>query len=304
MAVAPSPIILEPATLAKLTGLELRARRIVDGALSGAQRSPQRGSSIEFAEHREYAPGDDLRHVDWKVFGKTDKYYLKQYEQETNLLCYLALDASASMNYRGPSAAWSKWECARTIAALLAYLVLRQRDVVGAALFSDSVRQTLEPAGSAGHWSAVIHALEQQEPAGKTAFQPVMRRLIEGWPQRGLIIVLSDFLAELDEVVSGLRYLRFYRHDVLAIQVIDPAEREFPFRDTTVFQGLEGEPELTVDATRLRAAYAREFETHQRGLQAACRELGCSHWLITTADPLDSVLSRFLAQRMHSNARF
>lgn len=303
MAVVPSPIILEPATLAKLTGLELRARRIVDGALSGSQRSPQRGSSIEFAEHREYAPGDDLRHVDWKVFGKTDKYYLKQYEQETNLLCYLALDTSASMNYRGPAAPWSKWDCARTIAATLAYLVLRQRDVVGTALFSDAVRQSLEPAGSAGHWSAVVHTLEQQAPTGTTAFQPVMRRLMEDWPRRGLIIVISDFLADLDEVVSGLRYLRFYRHDVLAIQVIDPAEREFPFRDTTVFHGLEGEPEITVDATRLRAAYAREFEAHQRGLQAACRELGCDHWLVTTTDPLDAVLSRFLAERMHSPVR-
>lgn len=300
---ARSPITLEPATLAKLSGLELRARRIVDGALSGAQRSPQRGSSIEFAEHREYAPGDDLRHVDWKVYGKTDKYYLKQYEQETNLRCYLALDTSASMNYRGPAAAWSKWQCAQTIAAMLAYLVLRQRDTVGAALFSDAVGQTLEPAGSAGHWSAVIHTLEQQLPAGKTAFSPVMRRLVEDWPRRGLVIVLSDFLADLDEVVTGLRYLRFYRHDVLAIQVIDPAEREFPFRDTTVFHGLEGEPELTVDATRLRAAYAREFAAHERGLQAACRELGCDHWLVTTAAPLDAVLSRFLAQRMHSATR-
>lgn len=300
---ARSPITLEPATLAKLSGLELRARRIVDGALSGAQRSPQRGSSIEFAEHREYAPGDDLRHVDWKVYGKTDKYYLKQYEQETNLICYLAVDASASMDYRGRAAAWSKWQCAQTIAATLAYLVLRQRDAVGAALFSDTVQSTLEPAGSAGHWSAVIHALEQQSPTGKTAFQPVMRRLMENWPRRGLVIVLSDFFTDLDEVVNGLRYLRFYRHDVLAIQVIDPAEREFPFRDTTVFTGLEGEPELTVDATRLRAAYAREFAAHERGLQAACRELGCDHWIVSTMDPLDSILSRFLAMRMHSATR-
>lgn len=172
-----SPRFFDPRTLARLKGLPLRARHIVEGYVAGLHRSPYRGFSIEFAEHREYAPGDDLRYVDWKVFGRTDKYYLKQFEDETNLLCYLLLDTSQSMTYRGPHAALSKLEYGQCLAAALAWLVLHQQDAVGLATFDEQVRTVVRPSGSPGHWSHLLEALEQVRPAPKTSLGKVFPEL-------------------------------------------------------------------------------------------------------------------------------
>src|SRR5262245_54090259 len=188
---------IDPQTLAKLHGLRLRARHIVEGYVAGLHASPYQGFSIEFAEHREYAPGDDLRYVDWKVFGKSDKVYLKQYEDETNLLCYLALDISESMTYRGPGAALSKLEYAQSLAAALAWLVLRQQDAVGLATFDDQIRALVRPAGNPSHLEQILAVMESALGGAKTAAGPIFHELAQRLTKRGVVIVLSDFFDEL-----------------------------------------------------------------------------------------------------------
>jgi uncharacterized protein (DUF58 family) len=292
----------DPNTLAKLAGLELRARRVVEGYVSGMHRSPWHGFSVEFAEHREYVPGDDLRHVDWKVFGKTDKVYLKQYEQESNLICYLALDSSASMNYRSEKAAWSKWEYAQTAAASLGYLVLRQQDSAGLALFDEELRNVIRPAAAAGQWQAVLQNLEQQQPQGKSNIGEMLRKLGERWTRRGIIAIWSDCFDDIERILLGLRQLRHSRHDVILFHVLDPAELTFPFHDMSMFEGLENADRLAVDPRMVRATYLREFETFRNHLSAGCRELGCDYVLLQTDQPLEITLAAFLSKRLKRTA--
>jgi uncharacterized protein (DUF58 family) len=291
-------MFFDPETLAKLAGLELRARRIVEGYVSGLHRSQRHGFSVEFAEHREYVPGDDLRHVDWKVFGKTDKVYLKQYEQETNLICYLALDASESMGYRGSQSAWSKWECAQTAAATLGYIVLRQQDSAGIALFADQLRTVIRPAAASGQWQQVIQSLERQQPSGGTKTGQLLADLAERWTRRGIVAIWSDFFDDPDQILTGLRRLRHRRHDVIVFHVLDAAEIEFPFTDYTLFEGLENAPQIAADPRLLRSAYLSEFAAFQRRLSAGCRNLGCDYVLLRTDRRLDHTLAAFLARRM------
>jgi uncharacterized protein (DUF58 family) len=286
-----------PEILASIVGLELRARSLVEGLLSGSHRSPMHGFSVEFAEHREYVPGDDLRHVDWKVYGKTDKFYLKQYEQETNLVCYLALDCSASMNYQSNLAPWSKWQCAQTLVSALGYLIQRQQDEIGLALFQDSIRREWEATGITQDWQAIITQLEQIPAQGSSNWSTSVTQLAEHWSRRGIVIVVSDGLADPEEILLGLRRLRSRRHDVIFLQVLDPAEVSWPFQQVTRFTGLEGEPAITVDARQLASAYAEEFSSHQRTLLAGCRELGCDQHVIYTHEPLGTALAGFLSHR-------
>ena len=211
---------LEPHVLAQLQGLELRARRIVEGYVSGVHRSPYHGFSIEFAEHREYAPGDDLRYVDWKVFGRTDKIYLKQYEDETNLLCYLVLDTSESMQYRGPDSPMSKLEYAQCVAAAVAHLVLQQQDSVGLATFDREVRSLVRASGNPSHLKQLLHVMEQTGAVEKTNMGPIFHELAERLKKRGVLIVLSDLFDDVPTMLAGLKHLRHRRHDVIVLQVL------------------------------------------------------------------------------------
>ena len=217
----------DPQTLAKLTGLQLRSRHIVEGFVSGLHRSPFHGFSIEFAEHREYAPGDDLRHLDWKVFGRTDKYYLKRYEDETNLLCYLILDVSESMQYQGPDSALTKLEYAQCLAAAFAYVVLQQRDAVGLATFDESIRQHVPPSGSPSHMQQVIRVLESTTAVSKTSCGPIFHELAQRWQKRGVVVVLSDLLDDANSVLAGLKEFRIRRHDVIVLHTLDGTELDF-----------------------------------------------------------------------------
>lgn len=292
----------DPSTLAKLASLELRARRIVEGYISGMHRSPLHGFSVEFAEHREYVPGDDLRHVDWKVFGKTDKIYLKQYEQETNLICYLGLDSSESMLYKSDEAPWSKWQCACTAAATLGHLVLRQQDNAGLAMFDNELRNVMRPASSAGHWHSMLDILEKQIPTNKSTVGKMLEQLAERWSRRGIVAIFSDFFDDVEEILHGLRYFRYRRHDVIVFHVLDPAEITFPFRDMSLFKGLEGWDDVPADPRMVRAAYLREFESYQKRLSAGCREIGCDYVMLRTDQPLDVAMSAFLSRRMRGTA--
>jgi uncharacterized protein (DUF58 family) len=288
---------LDPRTLAKLKGLQLRARHIVEGYVSGLHRSPYHGFSIEFAEHREYAPGDDLRYLDWKVFGRTDKYYLKQYEDETNLICYIVLDISESMQYRGPDSALSKLEYAQCIASAIAWLVLQQQDAVGLVTFDDEVRFNVTPSSNATHLQHLLHVMESASAIQKTATGPIFHDLAERFRKRGVVLVLSDLFDNVQSMMAGLRHFRHRRHDVILFHVLDPAELDFPFRTPTLFKGLEQYPEVLADPRSLRKAYLREFESYQNEIKKGCRSQGLDYRVLRTDQPLDLALSAYLAER-------
>jgi uncharacterized protein (DUF58 family) len=292
------PPCLDPQTLAQLKGLTLRARHIVEGYLSGLHRSPYHGFSIEFAEHRVYAPGDDLRYLDWKVLGRTDKYYLKQYEDETNLICYLVLDVSESMRYRGPDSPLSKLEYAQCLAAALAWLVLQQQDAVGLVTFDEEIRADVRPSSSAAHLRPLLQVMEAAEPRAKTATGPIFHELAERFRKRGVVLILSDLFDDVAAMLAGLKHFRHRRHDVILLHVLDAAELDFPFRSPTLFRGLEQQADVLADPRSLRKAYLREVAAYLQDLQRGCRSQGMDYQLVRTDQPLDAVLSAYLSQRM------
>lgn len=293
-----SPSSLDPRTLAKLKGLHLRARHIVEGYVSGLHRSPYHGFSIEFAEHREYAPGDDLRYVDWKVFGRTDKFYLKQYEDETNLLCYLVLDISESMTYRSSPAALSKLEYAQALAASVAWLVLEQQDAAGLVTFDSQIRTLLRPASNTSHLKQMIHSMETVSPGKKTAAGPIFHELAERLKKRGVVMIFSDLFDNVNSLLAGLKHFHHRRHDVVLLHILDPAELDFPFQRPTQFQGLEEFPDVMTDPQALRRAYLKELGAFQQSLREGCRAMNIDYELMRTDRPLDAALRSFLAGRM------
>ncbi len=294
--------LLDPAVLAKLEGLELRARKIVEGYVSGMHRSPFQGFSIEFAEHREYTPGDDLRYLDWKVFGKTDKYYLKQYEQETNLICYLVLDASESMQYRGPDSPLSKFEYASCVAAALAHLVIGQQDSVGLVTFDNAVRQFVSPSSNPSHLKQLLHVMQETDPCHKTDTGRIFHDLAERFRHRGLVVVLSDLFDDVRSVLEGVQHLRHRRHDVIVLHMLDAAELDFPFNHVTLFKGLESLPDILTEPGSLRRAYLAEIDAYLKQVSAGCRSLQADYVRVRTDQPIDVVLSRYLADRRRRKA--
>ncbi len=292
--------LLDPRILARLEGLELRARRIVEGYVAGLHRSPYQGFSNEFAEHREYVPGDDLRYVDWKVFGKTDKFYLKQYEQETNLISYLVVDTSESMRYRSSQAAMSKLEYAQCAAASLAYLILEQQDSVGLATFDRELRAIVRPSSNPTHMRQLVHVLSESVPERKSAIGSIFHDLAERFKKRGLVLILSDLFDDVKSLTAGLKHFRHRRHEVVVLHVLDPAELDFPFRGPTEFKGLEGLPEVAADPQVIRRAYLREFAAFRESLESECRRQHIDYFLLRTDQPLDTALTRVLASRQRS----
>lgn len=288
---------LDPAVLSKLQGLELKARMIVEGYVSGWHKSPYHGFSVEFAEHRDYVPGDDLRYVDWKVYGKSDRYYLKQFDEETNFACHLLVDTSESMGYRSENATWSKLEYAQHAAAALAYLVIRQQDAVGLATFDEAVGQVLRPASTPMHLSQLCSLLEQATPQGESAIGPILHELAERFKRRGLVIILSDFFDDPEAVLLGLKHFRHRRHDVLLLHIIDPAEEDFPFQEPTLFHGLERWPDELTDPRALRKAYRAEFQQFLRALQGGARDLQMDYQLLRTDEPVEAALAKVISQR-------
>ncbi|HBH50419.1 MAG TPA: DUF58 domain-containing protein [Planctomycetaceae bacterium] len=288
---------LDPATLAKLNGLDLKARLIVEGYVSGLHKSPFRGFSIEFAEHREYVPGDDLRYVDWKVFGKSDRIYLKQYEEETNFACWFLVDTSESMSYRSEGTPLSKLDYARHVAAALSYLVLNQQDAVGLATFDRGVRSFVKAATQPTHLKQLCHVMDADGTGDDTALGPILHELAERIRQRGVVVLLSDLFDDVEALQLGLKHLRHRRHEVIVLQVIDPAEQDFPFADPTLFKGLEGLPELMTEPRSLREAYQREFEHFLGEVRGLCRDLHMDHVVLRTDQPLDLALRTFLSAR-------
>ncbi len=288
---------LDPEMLARIKGLQLRAKLIVEGYVSGVHRSPFHGFSIEFAEHREYSPGDDLRYLDWKVFGRTDKYYLKEFEEETNLFCYLVLDISQSMAYRSPQAPLSKLEYAQRAAAALAYLVLRQQDSAGLVTFDHEVRAFVRPSSTPAHIKQLIEVMEQTRAERKTRCGAIFHELAERFKKRGIVVVLSDLFDEVDSMMTGLKHFRHRRHEVVVMHLLDPAELEFPFQRPTLFKGLEALPDVLVEPGSVRRAYQEQLGEFLRRVKQGCRMHRIDYVLMRTDQPLDVVLSGYLASR-------
>lgn len=287
---------LHPATIARISRLDLRARHVVEGFISGMHRSPFFGHSIEFVQHREYVSGDDLRHLDWKVWSKTDRFYIKQYEAETNLRCTLVVDVSESMHYgRGPL---NKYEYGCTIAACLAYLLLRQQDAVGMLTFDSDVRQIVPSRSSQNHMDALVKAMDVSRPREKTDLEKILRRVAENVTGRGMVVIVSDLLADREPLFRGLEMLAHRRHDVLVFHVLDDDELTFPFAGTTRFEGMEQLPDLLCDPRSLRDGYIEALEEYLVEVRRGCARTGIDYSLVRTSDYLDAVLSKFLHQRM------
>lgn len=292
---------LDPTSLAKLQGLELRARYLVDGYLSGMHRSPYRGHSAEFAEHREYSPGDDLRYVDWTVFGKSDKVYLKQFEAETNLVCYLLVDVSESMLYQSNPEGLSKCEYAQCLAVAMAHIVLRQRDSVSLVTFDEQIRSWVRESGNPTQLKQLVSELEQAEGRGRSNLGAALHEFSSRSNRRGVVIVLSDLLGDADALLSGLKHLRHQRHEVIVMQLLDRAELEFPFRQTTLFRGLEALPEVVAEPRGVRRAYLQAVAEFLERVQSDCRALQIDYRLVCTDEPLDIAIKRLLGQRSGKN---
>lgn len=288
---------LDPKVLAKISGLDLRARLVVEGLVGGMHRSPYRGYSVEFAEHREYAQGDDLRHLDWKVFGRTNKHYIKQYEEETNLVCNFVVDCSESMAYRSDPDALTKHEYATAVAASLAYLLLQQQDSVGLGLFDESISRYLKPSNSPAQWKTIIKELDNATGPQKTSIRHVLDDLAERVHRRSLIVIISDMFDDPDDILAGLKHLRYRRNEVIIFNVFDPAELHFPFKSTTLFKGLEAFPDVLADPNALRRRYLEEVENFIAKIRQGCRALHIDYEIIDTSRPLDAVLSTYLAVR-------
>jgi uncharacterized protein (DUF58 family) len=286
---------LHPEAIKRITRLELRARHIVEGFLAGMHRSPYFGQSVEFRQHREYAAGDDLRHVDWKVWARQDRLYVKQFEEDTNLRCTLLVDVSNSMRYgRGPL---TKFEYAGTIAASLAYLALKQSDAVSCVAFDQQIRRTVPSRTRRTHLNSIIDALNVSAPADKTNLAGVLKEVAETFLRRGLMVLVSDLLADREATLRGLRLLRQRGHDVLVFHVLDDDELDFPFNGATRFDGLESADSLTCNPRALRDGYLEALHEYLAAIRRGCAQHSVDYELIRTSQPLDAALASFLAKR-------
>ena len=290
---------LDPKVLAKIKRLDLQARLVVEGFISGLHRSPFHGFSVEFASHREYVPGDDLKHLDWKVQARTDRYYIKQYEEETNLKATFLLDASESMHY-GTRDLWeglTKYWYAAAVAASLSFLLLQQQDAVGLAMFDEEVRTYVPPSTSPNHIKTLVHAMATTEPRAKTSLEEVCHAVAEKIPRRGLVCLVSDLFVDAPGLLRGLQHFLHYDHEVMVLHIMDHDELTFPFQGNTMFRGLEGAGRLTVEPRSLREGYLEAMESFCRDIKRRCIANRIDYKRISTADHLDAALLAFLAAR-------
>ena len=294
---ARSPYLyFEPGRLARLANISLVARQVVEGFISGLHRSPHRGFSVEFSEHREYTPGDDLRHLDWVAWGRTDRYYIKQYEQETNLRAYILLDVSGSMNYRY-GAPLTKLQYGSYLTACLAYLMARQQDVVGLVAFDEQTRLHLPPASTPAHLDRVFTGLEKLTPGKRTAIADTFHELADRIAKRGLIIIISDLYDEPAEVLRALQHFCYKKHQLIVFHLFDPAELELPFKRITNFVDLESGEKLQVDPRLLRSAYQDELTAFVERYRKECSDRNIEYVLTRTDTPYDLMLLDYLARR-------
>ncbi len=286
---------LDPDTIARLRGLDLRARGAVAGSLSGMHRSVYRGQSVEFAEHRPYVAGDDLRHVDWRLFGRKDRFFIKQYEEETNLHGNILLDVSHSMAYG--HGRMNKFDYACRLAASLAYLIIQQSDAAGLLTFDSAIRAKAAASTGRPHLNNLMNILESARPAGRTDVKILFHQLAEELRRRSLAVLISDLLADTDDVVSGLEHICYAGHELIIFHVMDDDEWNFPFVENVLFEGLEDEVRLLADPQSLRESYLRAVQRYCSRVRALCLKHRADYVAVNTSDRIDVVLSGYLSRR-------
>jgi uncharacterized protein (DUF58 family) len=286
----------DPKVLAGIANLYLRARWVVEGMLSGIHRSRAKGFSVEFEEHREYSPGDEIRRIDWKALGKFDRYFIKEYEDETNLRAYLLLDASASMNYASDGI--TKFDYACTLTASLAYLILRQQDAAGVVTFSNRIENFIPPRAKRDYLTQILHALENRGPGGETDVGRILDDIAGQIKRRGLIVLVSDLLDEPAAILKGLRQFRFKGNDVIVFHLLDPAELNLPFDGNILFEDLEAASlQVITDPRAIRATYQQVVHEFINDMRKQCLDNAIDYQLISTATPLDQALASYLSWR-------
>ena len=286
---------LDPDTLAKLANMNLVARLVVEGFISGLHRSPYKGFSVEFAQHREYSPGDDLKHLDWRVYARTDKNYVKQYEEETNLKAYILLDSSGSMGYR--SSGLSKFEYGCYLAASLTYLMIRQQDSVGLVIFDKVIRNLIPPKSTPTHLKVILEHLEKVRVGELTNVSKVFHDLAETIRRRGLIIIISDLFDDPSSVLSGLKHFRHRRHEVIVFHILDQEEVNFPFNKMAIFRDLETNDKIQVDPKSIRQEYLDQMADFLAAYKQGCYESNIDYMSVNTSVPLDLCLTSYLTRR-------
>ncbi|MEW5702218.1 MAG: DUF58 domain-containing protein [Candidatus Zixiibacteriota bacterium] len=286
---------LNPEVVSRLKSLEMKARLVVEGFITGLHKSPYHGFSVEFAEHRQYMPGDPIRNIDWKVFAKSDRYFVKEFEEETNLKAYILLDASRSMSYT--SGKLSKFTYASQLGAALAFLMLKQRDAVGLVAFDERVRTYIPPKSAPVHLHALLSTLAATEPAATTDAGVALHEMAERIKRRGLIIILSDLFDDPTTVLAGLKHFRHRKHEVLVFHILDPAERQFDFPAEAVFRDMETGEEISTLPWQIRAEYQRTVGAHIDRFRRECRDAFVDYVPVDTAVPYDYALFSYLSKR-------
>ena len=287
---------LDPKILQRVSALELKARQVVEGIITGLHKSPYHGISIEFASHREYAPGDEIKHIDWRVFARSDRYFIKQYEEETNMRCYILLDVSESMLYKSKNL--TKLEYGSFLAASIAFLLLQQRDSVGLVTFNDKVVKYIPPRNSPKHYRLMLQELELSSPGSKTNIDAVFHDLAERIKKRGLVIVISDMFYDVEKILLSLQHFRHKKHEVIVFHILDRHEMTFPFEDLMLFKGLEEQPEVLAESWSVRKGYLENFKKYLGNIKSGCMAKKIDYVQICTDESLDLRLSKYLTTRV------
>jgi uncharacterized protein (DUF58 family) len=286
---------LDPKVVSRLSSIELKARLVVEGFIVGLHRSPYHGFSVEFAEHRQYMPGDDFRHIDWKVYGKSDRFYIKQFEEETNLKGYILLDASNSMGFKSDGI--SKLEYGSYLAASISYLMLRQQDAPGLLVYDEKIRANIPPKGARSHINPILIELNQTEPSSKTDSSVAFHELAERIKRRGLVIVISDLLDDPEKLLTGLKHFRHRQHEVIVFHVLDPYERNFAYSGEARFKDMETGKELLTDPWQIREDYLKNMDKFLDFMSRGCRDSHIDYHILDTSVPFDKALFGYLAKR-------
>jgi uncharacterized protein (DUF58 family) len=293
----------DPDVLARISDLELRARLVVEGIVSGMHRSPYQGYSIEFAQHKEYVPGDDIRHLDWRVYGKSDRFYIKQFEEESDLRAHILVDCSSSMRYPEQDLSagrMTKFEYAATLAASLAYLLVHQQDAVGLVLFDDGIKSQTPPLSNHAHLRSILHQLEHARLVNPTGTGALFTTLASHLHRRSIVILISDLLGDAETMIRGIEHIRHARHEVIVMHVLDADEREFPFMDNTLFEGLEApDLQLYTDPQSLRTGYLAALGEFIQKMRTTCENHRVDFVELSTKDSLDIAIRAYLAARSH-----
>jgi uncharacterized protein (DUF58 family) len=293
--------LLEPRTLAAVSRMELVAKTVMDGYVQGMHKSPHIGFALDFAQHRQYAPGDDIKRIDWRVYAKADRFYIKQYEVTTNLRAHLVVDASGSMQYRGKGDAMSKFRYAQFVATCLAYLILHQQDSVGLVTFDTKVREFIPARSATPHLFTIAKALDATKAGGESGIAEILHDVAERLGHRQLVVLISDLFDDAGRLIEALHHLRHKRHEVIVLQIMAADELAFPFRKFSLFESLELASErVKLDPAAMRATYLENVARHLKTIKDACESMRIGYSLFKTDEPVDKTLAAYLARRMGS----